>query len=85
MQVIYDKIIEHCVLRWSSGGVVPCMNIGKREENIMNLVDLIEQPYLKEGKEKIQIYHSDVFISLPYKKPPTAAAMIMNTGFTCSR
>ena len=24
------------------------MNIGKREENIMNLVDLIEQPYLKE-------------------------------------
>ena len=41
--------------------------------------------YMKEGKEKIQIYHSDVFISLPYKKPPTAAAMIMNTGFTCSR
>ena len=44
-----------------------------------------EQPYLKEGEKKIQIYHSDVFISLPYKKPPTAAAMIMNTGFTCSR
>lgn len=44
-----------------------------------------EQSYLKEGKKKIQIYHSDVFISLPYKKPPTAAAMIMNTGFTCSR
>ena len=48
LQVLYDKIFKHCVLRWSSGGKNPCMNIGKREEKHMNLVDLIEKQYIRE-------------------------------------